>query len=68
MRHYGQSNEKMTHLIVNRYQRVMRGESSCRSLPVHEQLLRLAIEIVFLHFGDIVRNVIYDVHVKVVWI
>lgn len=38
-----------------------------RALPVHEKRLLFAVHHVLLHLGDVVRDVVDDVHVQVVW-
>lgn len=55
-----------THLVVNRYKRVVRGEGTSGALAVHQQGALAAIHHVLLHLGDVVRHVVDDVHVKVV--
>lgn len=44
----------------------MRGESSGGSFAVDQQSLLLPVHDVLLDFGNVVRNVVDDVHVEVV--
>lgn len=36
-------------------------------LPVYEKGLEFAVDHVLLHLGDVVRHVVDDVHVQIVW-
>lgn len=57
---------RVTHLVINSNEWVVRRESAGGSLPVHQQRSLLAIYHVLLHFGDIVRNIINHMQVQVV--
>lgn len=46
---------------------MVRREGSGRALPVHEKRLLFALQHVLFHFGDVVRDVVDDVHVQIVW-
>ncbi len=57
----------LNHLIVDRYEWMVRRERSCRSLSVQEKRLLFAVHHVLFHLGDVVRDVVDDVHVQIVW-
>lgn len=57
----------LNHLIVDRYEWMVRRERSCRSLPVQEKRLLFAVHHVLFHLGDVVRDVIDDMHVQIIW-
>mmetsp|Transcript_22187 Transcript_22187/g.66393 ORF Transcript_22187/g.66393 Transcript_22187/m.66393 type:complete len:255 (+) Transcript_22187:57-821(+) len=52
-------------LVIDRDERVVRRECACGAFPVHEQLLAVPIDHVLLDLGDVVRDVVDDVHVQV---
>lgn len=57
----------MRYLIVDRYEWVMRRKRSCRTLPVHQKSLLFAVHHVLLNLGDVMRDVVDDVHVQIIW-
>lgn len=54
------------YLVVYGDEGVVRGESSGGSFAVDQQSPLLPVHHVLLHFGDVVGNVVDDVHVQVV--
>lgn len=46
---------------------MVRRERSRRALPVHQKRLLFALQHVLFHLGDVVRDVVDDVHVQIVW-
>jgi len=56
-----------SHLIVDRYERMVWRKRPRRALPVHEKRLLFAVHHVLLHLGDVVRDVVDDMHVQVIW-
>lgn len=61
-----QTNMTRSYLVVDGDEGVVRGEGSRGSFAVNEQRPLLPIHNVLLHFGDVVRDVVDDVHVKVI--
>lgn len=51
------------HLVVNGNERVVRGKGSGRSLAMYKQSFLSSINHMLLHLGNVVRNIINDVHV-----
>lgn len=54
------------HLVVDGDERVVRGERPGGAFTVDQQGPLLPVHHVLFHFGDVVRNVVNDVHVEVV--
>lgn len=54
------------YLVVYRDEWVVRWERSCGTFPVDKQCFLFPIHHMFLHFGNVVRDIIDDVHVKVI--
>ena len=54
-------------LVVYWYEGMVGREGPRGAFPVHQQPLPPALDYVLLHLGDVVRHVVDDVHVEVVW-
>lgn len=55
------------HLIIHWNKGMMRWKGPCRSFPMNKQGLLLSVDEMLLHFGNIVRYVVDDVHVEIIW-
>lgn len=55
-----------TYLVVYRDEWVVRWERSCGTFPVDQQSFLFPIHHMLLHFGNVVRDIIDDVHVEVI--
>lgn len=56
-----------SYLVVDRNEWMVGREGSGGAFAVNQQCFLLPVHDVLFHFGDVVRDVVDDVHVQVVW-